>query len=197
MIEQARQYASKDRQKDDAIETIGVKSVAGTAAFSGAGGRKVLGDKVWDLIPSHWYCSERRRPRLGQEVKIVDASVANAGWLQDVVEAVREVDDALELLVPVQLRRRSAVCSTTTGRRERFREAVTIQAKVEGYNRRLIDSEDTIETAKHRVTLYDTALVGTGDRLTWDGGDHTIVHVDGLLKDPAGGLRYLAKVLTN
>ena len=72
-IEQARLYASKDRQKDDAIETIGVASVAGTASFSGAGGRKVLGDKVWDLIPSHWYQAERRRPRLGQEVKVVDA----------------------------------------------------------------------------------------------------------------------------
>ena len=73
VIEQARQYASKDRQKDDAIETIGVKSVSGTAAFTGAGGRKVLGDKVWDLIPSHFYAAERRRPRPGQEVKVVDA----------------------------------------------------------------------------------------------------------------------------
>ena len=71
-IEQARQYAAKDRQKDDAIETIGISSASG-ATFSGAGGRKVLADKVWDLIPSNWYHSERRRPRLGREVRIVNA----------------------------------------------------------------------------------------------------------------------------
>ena len=120
--------------------------------------------------------------------------MANAGWLQDVVEAVREVDDALDLLVKVQLSRRSALRTRTTGRRE-FLGAVTVEAKVEGYNRRLVDSENTIETAKHRVTLYGVS-VGTGDRLTWDGEDHTILHVDGLMKN-TDGERYLTKVLTN
>ena len=121
--------------------------------------------------------------------------MSNAGWLQDVVEAVRGVDDALELLVEVQLRRRSAVRDETTGRRE-FLAAVTVEAKVQGFSRRIISSENTIETAKHQVTLYGER-VDTGDQLSWDDEDHTVLHVDGLVKDTDGSLRYLSKVLTN
>ena len=121
--------------------------------------------------------------------------MANADWLQDVTEAVREVDDALDLLVgEVQLRRRSVVRNQTTGRRE-FLGAVTVDAKVQGFSRRLVASDNSIETAKHKVTLYGVQ-VDTGDRLTWGDEDHTILHVDGLLKNTDGG-RYLTRVLTN
>ena len=120
--------------------------------------------------------------------------MANADWLQDVAEASREINDALDLLIEVQLHRQSAVRTQTTGRRE-FLAAVAVEAKVAGYNRRLVDSENTIETAKHQVTLYGT-VADTGDRLTWNGEDHTILHVDGLMKNTDGD-RYLTKVLTN
>ena len=50
-------------------------------------------------------------------------------------------------------------------------------------------------TAKHRVTLYGQAAE-RGDRLTWGGGDHTVLRVSGLLRN-AIGARYFAQAVTD
>ena len=120
--------------------------------------------------------------------------MANADWLVDVTAAVREVDNDLDLLVDVELIRRAATRSEVTGNRE-YEAPVTVSVRIEGYSRRVIDSERTLETAQHRVTLYEVP-VSTGDRLRWDGENHTVLHVDGLFKDASGG-RYLSRALVN
>ena len=81
-----------------------------------------------------------------------------------------------------------------TGERE-FEAAVTVEAKIQGYYRRSVDSERSLEDAKHKVQLFDIA-VREGDRLRWDDTDHTVLLVTGLMKD-ADGSRYDTMAVTN
>ena len=121
--------------------------------------------------------------------------MANSTLFADLVAIDKEVDrDVFEELVEIQLERRSDTRSEVTGERE-FEAAVTVEAKVEGYYQRSVDSERSLEDAKHKVRLYEIA-VREGDRLNWDDTDHTVLLVKGLLKD-ADGSRYDTMAVTN
>ena len=92
------------------------------------------------------------------------------------------------------MHRRGAARSPTTGS-PLYDAPVTVDAKIESYTEHAIASDRTIQDAKYRVTLYETA-VGTGDRLTWDGGDHEVLKVRGLLQN-VGGSRYGSRAVVN
>ena len=75
-----------------------------------------------------------------------------------------------------------------TGNRT-YGAAVTVRARIEGADLLLIGRSGSLATARHKVTLYGEA-VAAGDRLRWGGQDHTVLEVDGLIRDPATGARY-------
>ena len=102
------------------------------------------------------------------------------------------LDDELGLSLTVALRRRTGVVDPTTGRRA-LALALTVQAKVTGPENWRITGEETLADARLMVTLYDAA-VDVGDRLTWDGSDHDVLQVSGLMQTD-GSRRYTAALV--
>lgn len=102
--------------------------------------------------------------------------------------AAKRAAEAAGALVDVSLSRRGSTRDSVTGERT-FGTAVTVRAKIEGADLYRIMSGGSLRTARHKVTLYGEA-VAAGDRLRWGGADHAVLEVDGLIRDPATGLRY-------
>lgn len=109
--------------------------------------------------------------------------------------AAKRAAEARGALVDVQLFRRSGDRSETTGERG-YLDPVTVRARIEGPGLYRIERSGSLSTARHRVTLYGEA-VAAGDRIRWGGGDHAVLEVDGLVRDPATGQRYNHVAVTN
>ena len=120
--------------------------------------------------------------------------VANAGWLVDVVDAVRTVNADLDLLVAVQVKRRTAERDEATGRRA-FADAVSADAKIAGMSHWKRSSSESLRDARYTVDLFGVS-VEPGDRIAWDGEDHTVLTVDGLVRD-ADGSRYQTRAVVD
>lgn len=96
-------------------------------------------------------------------------------------KAARETLDRLDTLEDVQLRRRTGARSSDTGERA-YAAAVSLRGRVDPVDIIVRGRDGSTRTAKHRVRTFGVA-VAAGDRLTWDGGDHTALRVTGLLFD--------------
>ena len=121
--------------------------------------------------------------------------MADSALLRKTVEVEKGVEAKLGTLVRIGLLRRSEDVSPVTGRRG-FEPEIMVDAKVQGHLVRNVGADDSLDGAKHRVTLYGEG-VEKGDRLRWGGETHTVLTVTGLLRDPATGTFYKAKAVTN
>ena len=74
-------------------------------------------------------------------------------------------------------------------------DTVTVRALIESADLQEIGSEGTLATAKHVLTLYGDQAA-TGETISWDGEDHEVLEVRGIVKD-ADGSRYESQVVTN
>lgn len=109
----------------------------------------------------------------------VDAALATAR---------KRIAERRGTLVDVSLKRRGSTRDPVTGERT-LGAAVTVRARIEGTDKYLIEADGSLATAQYRVTLYGTA-VDAGDVLAWEGQDHTVLTVEGLVSDPATGQRF-------
>ena len=106
----------------------------------------------------------------------------------------RELDTASGVAVQVDLERQTADVDDTTGERL-FAAAVTVPALIAASSRRIVRGDGSIVTAQHRLTVYDHP-VEVGDRITWAARAHTVLRVEGLVKDALGAV-YEARCHTN
>ena len=120
--------------------------------------------------------------------------MANASWLESAVAAAKTAAEGLGLLVEVTITRHGTEVSPVTGN-PLPGATVTVQALIESADLREIGSRNTLETGKHVLTLYGDQAE-TGETITWDGEDHRVLEVRGIVKD-ADGSRYQIQVVTN
>lgn len=120
--------------------------------------------------------------------------MANAPWLVGAVAAAKSAAEGLDLLVDVTITRHSTEYSEVTGR-PLPGETVTVRALIEAADLQKIGSDGTLATAKHVLTLYGDQAE-TGETITWDGKDHTVLEVRGIAQSDDGS-RYQAQVVTN
>jgi len=120
--------------------------------------------------------------------------MANAAWLVGAVGAAKAAAEGLGLLVDVTITRHGTERSQVTGRLLPG-ETVTVQALIESADLREIGDKGSLDTAKHVLTLFDTQTE-TGETITWDGEDHQVLEVRGVVKD-ADGARYQVQAVTN
>ena len=115
--------------------------------------------------------------------------------MRETVRAEREAMRSLGMLVEVELRRRNSVRDATTGRYG-YEAAVTVEVLVAAVDVLTIGTRDSLVDGKHTVTFYGEG-VGVGDRLTWDGDNHEVLKVGGVVDDAATGRVYRAAAVVN
>ena len=83
----------------------------------------------------------------------------------------------------VELLRRSDTRSSVTGERG-FKSPVAARAKITGMALLEIGKDRSVETGRFQIELFDE-LVEVGDKIRWDGEDHLVREVRGVMV--AGG----------
>ena len=106
-----------------------------------------------------------------------------ASVLTQVARAARSVNAALGVLTDVELLRRSDTRSSVTGERG-FKSPVAARAKITGMGLLEIGKDRSVQTGRFRVELFDQ-MVEAGDKIRWDGEEHLVLEVRGVLV--AGG----------
>ena len=119
--------------------------------------------------------------------------MANSILRRKIAGVKQKVAGRLGDLVSIQIERQGTDIDPVTGECE-FEAAETVDARIEGSNRLVRAYDGSLQYAQHRVTLWDR--VSIGDKLTWGGDAHIVLHIEGLLRDTTGR-RYLARAVTD